>query len=163
MANLHVEITDGEIPLAPTEAWIECVSAPDNGAISWFYGVTRRTTGGQVTEYLDYAAHPTMAGKQLRCIAETAADRFGLSGVVIVHRTGKVSVGRASIVVGCGSSHRKESFAAVAWIMDRIKADVPIWKRDHFVEASGESDAKWVHPGVSQTSGQQIGTKNQHA
>lgn len=146
MPRILTEITADALPLSPPMQWLEIVADPDNGAAAWFYGVTRRTTGQEITRSLHYEAHPTMARKQLESIAMRAGDTFGLSGVVIVHRVGDVDVGQASIAVGCGSPHRKECFAALAWMMDRIKADVPIWKRDDGVTGDGKPRRDWVHP-----------------
>ena len=66
--------------------------------------------------------------------------RFGLIRCAIHHRTGTVPLREAAVVVGCASAHRREAFAAAAWIMDRIKECVPIWKK----EAYGDGQAAWV-------------------
>ena len=138
----HVELTHQPLPLQPLQSWIDLISDADNGAMAWFYGVTRRTTGHQITHSLYYEAHETMATKLLRELAIQTLQKFDLSGLVIVHRLGDVPVGSASIVVGCGSPHRAASFDAQRYIMDQIKADIPIWKRE--IDPGGA--AKWVHP-----------------
>lgn len=94
------------------------------------------------TESLYYEAHRSMALKELRRIAGEAVEHFGVAGVVIVHRLGHVSVRQMSVAVGCGSAHRRPAIEAVAWIMDAIKRDVPIWKRETFADGRVE----WVHP-----------------
>ena len=118
------------------------LSNPDVGSQGWFYGVTRRTTSGKKTVSLSYQSHRAMADRHLRRLAEQAAEQFKLAGVVIVHRLGDVPVGEASVVVGCSSAHRSETFAALQWIMDTLKRDVPIWKREHFEDGA----SVWVHP-----------------
>jgi molybdopterin synthase catalytic subunit len=120
----------------------EKLADPDVGAHGWFIGVTRRTTDQQVTQSLSYQAHRPMAMRELTNLAQSAAKKFSLARVVIVHRLGEVPVGQASIVVGCSSGHRPETFAALAWIMDTLKREVPIWKRETFVDGTQE----WVHP-----------------
>jgi molybdopterin synthase catalytic subunit len=61
---------------------------------------------------------------------------------LIVHRLGEVPVGQVSVVVGCSSAHRVATFQALPWIMDELKRDVPIWKRELYTDGTTE----WVHP-----------------
>jgi len=121
---------------------------PDAGAVCWFLGVTRRTTGDKVTELLSYDAHRSMALSELRKLAEAAVGQFSLLGLTIVHRLGDVPVGEPSIVVGCCSPHRIASFQAVAWVMDRVKQDIPIWKRETYRDGKRE----WIHPSLGDES-----------
>ncbi len=83
-----------------------------------------------------------MATRELEKLAAAAIKKFSLFQVVIVHRIGEVPVGEASVVVGCSSGHRPETFEALAWIMNTLKKEVPIWKREQYVDGSTE----WVHP-----------------
>lgn len=127
--------------------WSDALHDIDTGAHAWFAGVTRRTTATETgavrtTATLHYEAHEPMALGQLQKLAEQALDRYSLRGVVIVHRLGEVPLGEASVLVGCSSAHRKDSFAALPWIMDKLKADVPIWKRETYQDESTE----WIHP-----------------
>ena len=119
---------------------------PDVGSHGWFLGVTRRTTvvesESKTTRTLAYEAHQPMAEKELRALATKAREDFGLSKVVIVHRLGEVPIGQASVVVGCSSPHRVDTFDAQRWIMDTLKKEVPIWKREHYADGTTE----WVHP-----------------
>lgn len=118
------------------------VADPDVGAIGWFEGVTRRTTGDRITERLAYEAHATMAIAELEKLAERAVEKFSLHRCAIVHRLGEVPVGQASVVVACSSAHRPSTFAALPWIMDVLKRDVPIWKKEQYVDGN----TQWVHP-----------------
>ncbi|TWU58412.1 Molybdopterin synthase catalytic subunit [Rubripirellula tenax] len=142
--TVHIDIVDAPIDL---NALTEKVSDPDVGAHGWFVGVTRRTTDDRITETLDYEAHRPMAIEQLGQIARQAIDTYSLAHVVIVHRIGRVPVGEASIVVGCSSAHRVDTFAALPWMMDAIKRDVPIWKRETYTDGQQE----WVHPDSDST------------
>jgi len=117
---------------------------PHCGSVLLFLGTTRQWTGTEETEFLFYEAYHEMALKGLREIASAAAERWGLEWVEIVHRLGRVAVSEASVAVVVASPHRKESFAAGEWIMDRLKADVPIWKREH---SPDEKSPQWQHPG----------------
>lgn len=137
--NAHIELTNAPID------WTRLtgdVGDPDAGAHGWFLGVTRRTTGARVTQRLAYEAHVPMAQRELEKLATAAIDKFDLFHVVIVHRLGEVPVGEASVVVGCSSSHRPQTFAALAWIMETLKREVPIWKREQYADGTSE----WVHP-----------------
>lgn len=142
--NSEIQIVESNIQMGD---WSDRLSDHDTGAHAWFAGVTRRTTAAddgaiQITKSLFYEAHHTMAMSELSKIADEAIERYSLKKVVVVHRIGEVPLGEASVLVGCSSAHRKDSFAALPWIMDRLKQDVPIWKRETFHDDSTE----WVHP-----------------
>ncbi|MEO1525968.1 MAG: molybdenum cofactor biosynthesis protein MoaE [Planctomycetota bacterium] len=139
-----IRLVNEPIRLAEWEAKLADI---DCGAQAWFAGVTRRTTetnDGQtlLTKTLFYEAHPTMAVGQLDQLAIDAIGKFELRRVVIVHRLGEVPLGEASVLMGCASPHRKDCFAALPWMMDRLKQEVPIWKRETFQDESTE----WIHP-----------------
>ncbi len=137
--RIHIELTDQAIDLPRLRVWLRDV---DTGAHAWFEGVTRRMTGDRQTVQLAYEAFAPMATKQLRQLAQQAAMEFELRAIAIVHRLGVVPVGEASIVIGCCSAHRVGALAALPWLMDRIKADVAIWKQEHFADGVHQ----WVHP-----------------
>ncbi|TMK81444.1 MAG: molybdenum cofactor biosynthesis protein MoaE [Actinobacteria bacterium] len=111
----------------------------DCGAVVTFEGTTRSPSEGRDVERLEYEAYEERASTQLRALAEEAVERFGLGGVVAVHRIGVVPVGEPSVVVGCAAAHRGEAFEGARWLIDRIKADAAIWKKEIF--AGGE---RWV-------------------
>ena len=137
--RIQVALTDQAIELPPLRDWLRDV---DTGAHAWFEGVTRRMTGDRQTVQLAYEAFAPMATKQLRELAQQAAAEFELRAIAIVHRLGIVPVGEASIVIGCCSAHRVGALAALPWLMDRIKADVAIWKQEQFADGVQQ----WVHP-----------------
>jgi molybdopterin synthase catalytic subunit len=137
--RIHVALVEHPINLEPLRQYLV---DPDTGAHAWFEGVTRRRTGQRETTQLTYQAFAPMATAQLHQLATQAASEFDLRAVVIVHRLGDVAVGQASIVIGCCSAHRVGSLAALPWLMDRIKADVAIWKREQFADGPSQ----WVHP-----------------
>lgn len=131
-------LVDGPIDV---EALRLQVGADSAGAVVVFVGTTRRKTGEVITERLEYEAHRPLAVACLQRLQAEAVERFPLEGCGIVHRLGMVEVGEASIAVAAASQHRATAFAAVAWLMDRIKASVPIWKREH----TADQAAFWVH------------------
>ncbi|MCG8649746.1 MAG: molybdenum cofactor biosynthesis protein MoaE [Pirellulales bacterium] len=138
-SNHWVNLVDEPISLLEWQAALE---DPDVGAHGWFLGVTRRTTEDRITETLSYQAHRTMALKELEKLAVEAIKKFSLVRLVIVHRLGEVPVGEASVVVGCSSAHRVDTFDALRWIMEVLKRDVPIWKQETYAGGS----TQWVHP-----------------
>jgi len=137
--RVRVELIDRPIDRRPLSDFL---CDPDSGAQAWFEGVTRRMTGSLQTDRLEYEAFAPMATRQLRELACQAMDAFSLTAVAITHRLGVVPIGEASILIGCSAAHRKGPLAALPWLMDQIKADVAIWKQEHF--AGGQS--QWVHP-----------------
>ena len=141
-AKIVTQIVDGPID---QERLADLVGHPDAGAQGWFVGVTRRTTGERITSQLSYEAHRPMAERELQQLATAAVKRFGLLSLVIVHRLGEVPIGEASIVVGCSSGHRPETFDALRWVMDTLKQQIPIWKREQYADGTTE----WVHPSPS--------------
>jgi molybdopterin synthase catalytic subunit len=126
----------GPEPLASVEA-----TPPDveTGATVRFLGLVRGSFEGRPVLRLRYEAYPEMAAAELRAIGREAAERFGVRGVRLLHRLGEVGVGEASLRVDVSATHRAEAFAACGWIVDQIKARVPIWKKE--LLADGE---EWV-------------------
>jgi MoaE-MoaD fusion protein len=122
---------------------IESVAArvrdPRAGAIVTFQGVTREV------DRLEYEAYLEMAEERLTAIAREAVERHGLCAAAIEHRVGEVPLSEPSVVVAASAPHREEAFAGAREIIDRAKAEAPIWKKE--VEAaegrwaSGESPA----------------------
>ncbi len=102
------------------------------GAVVDFWGVVRRLEDGHVIDGIDYEAHREMAEHQLKGVAEQAAEKFGLTLVIIHHRIGFIAVGEPSLFMRVASSHRDEAFQASQWIVDELKKKVPIWKRPAF-------------------------------
>jgi molybdopterin synthase catalytic subunit/molybdopterin converting factor small subunit len=108
------------------------VADPRAGAVVTFSGVTRDV------EFLDYEAYAEMAGAKIDAIVAEAIERHGLCRAAADHRFGRVPLGAASVVVAASAPHRPEAFAGAREIIDRIKAEAPIWKREEgaWVEGS---------------------------
>ncbi len=124
-------------------AVLASVSAADAGGNVLFLGSTRGLTDGVTTLSLDYEAHEPLALAMLEELRSAAMARFALCGCAIVHRLGRVAVGEASIAIAASAPHRREAFAAAEWLLERVKAEVPIWK----CEEGGDGGRTWVHPG----------------
>ncbi len=117
------------------------VGSPDAGANLLFTGTTRRTTGEVTTDWLDYEAYEPLARSELERLRDQAIVRFGLCGCGIVHRLGRVAAGETSVAVAVSAGHRREALAAADWLLNELKRQVPIWKRE-----AGPGGMAWVHP-----------------
>jgi molybdopterin synthase catalytic subunit len=107
-----------------------------------FDGIVRNNTRGRKTLYLDYEAYEEMAEKQMRDLGAEARARFGVRHVTIVHRLGRLMVGETSVLIVVAAAHRGQAFDACRWVIDTLKKQVPIWKKETFedgvVWADGE-------------------------
>ncbi len=117
-------------------ALIEYVTVPEYGAVTIFEGIVRNNTHQQTTLYLEYEAYEIMAMEVLRRIAEDAQRRWPGIGISVAHRLGRVEIGEASVIIAVGSAHRAEGFAACHYIIDTLKSDVPIWKKEFTPDGS---------------------------
>lgn len=124
-------------PLDPA-AVEAAVASRDCGAVVLFTGTIRNHDGGKAVSALEYAGHPQAQDFLVRVCAEVATTT-GLR-VAAVHRVGALVVGDLAVVVAVAAPHRGEAFAACANLIDRIKHEVPIWKRQHFADGMSE----WV-------------------
>jgi molybdopterin synthase catalytic subunit len=128
-------VSDGVIDRAALETFV--LSASD-GALVVFEGVIRDHDHGAAVSALDYSAHPD-AETFLASVCRDVAESTGLF-VAAAHRTGSLVVGDVALVAAVAAPHRAEAFATCAMLVDRIKAEVPIWKRQHLADGATE----WV-------------------
>ena len=122
--EIEIQLTDAPIP--------EKISAPSSDALgAWleFRGVVRNEEGGHPISGLDYEAYSEMATREMRRILEALDRKFPCLTAKVIHRVGIIPVGEPAIYVGLAASHRGEAIAALREFMDRLKQDVPIWKR----------------------------------
>jgi MoaE-MoaD fusion protein len=111
----------------------ERVRDPRAGAVVTFQGVTREV------ERLEYEAYAEMAEERLAAIAADAVERHGLCAAAVEHRVGEVPLSDPSVIVAASAPHRGEAFAGAREIIDRVKAEAPIWKKE--IEGGEE---RWV-------------------
>lgn len=131
-------VTDAALGDEATRAVEEAVAAPECGAVVTFRGVVRDDDGGRSVISLDYEAHPD-ATAVLRKVCQAVAAETGLR-VAAQHRYGHLEVGDVALVAAASAAHRREAFEACSLLVERIKAEVPIWKKQQFT--TGESE--WV-------------------
>ena len=127
-----------ESPLSVDQT-ISLVSGPAVGGIALFVGTVRNSDHGTGVISLDYTQHPSAVDVLTKCAEETA-DQHEVLAIAVEHRVGHLEVGDIAVVVAVGAVHRGEALAACAHLINTLKAEVPIWKEQHF--ASGESE--WV-------------------
>ena len=101
-----------------------------DGAVVTFLGTVRDHNQGRAVRAMEYHAYPEMAESEMRKIAEAALGRFEITDVALVHRTGRLEIGEASVAVVVVSPHRAPGFDACRFIIDELKQTVPIWKRE---------------------------------
>lgn len=106
------------------------VASEDAGAIVVFTGTTRAAAGGRTVRYLEYEAYRPMAEKKMAELSGMASRKWPLTGVAIVHRTGRVGAGETSVVIAVSAAHRPEAFEACRFLIDGLKSEVPIWKKE---------------------------------
>jgi molybdopterin synthase catalytic subunit len=112
------------------------VSHKGAGAICTFTGVVRDSSRGRSVTHLDYEAYAEMAIAQMRRIGDEIAERWPEARVAMAHRTGRLDIGEASVVVSVSCPHRAEAIAACKWGIDRLKESVPIWKKEHAADGT---------------------------
>jgi molybdopterin converting factor subunit 1 len=112
------------------------VSHKGAGAICTFTGVVRDSSRGRSVTHLEYEAYAEMAIAQMRRIGEEIAEHWPESRVAMAHRTGRLEIGEASVVVSVSCPHRAEAIAACKLGIDRLKESVPIWKKEHAADGT---------------------------
>ena len=133
MSDRRVVITAEPLDVGAITALVE---KPENGGVVTFQGTTRNDTDGRPVLFLEYEAYPEMAEKTLRQVVAEVGERWNVPDLAVAHRIGRLEIGEASLVVAVAAPHRAEAFAACAYVVDRIKEFVPIWKKEHFQDGS---------------------------
>ena len=129
----------GPDPIDPAKL-IAMASTPSCGAIALFLGTVRdHSTGKTGVTHLEYEVYDDVVADKIAEIVAEARDRWDLETVAAVHRVGSLQVGETSVAVAVGSGHREEAFVAARYVIDELKARVPIWKKEHW-----PGGAEWV-------------------
>jgi molybdopterin synthase catalytic subunit len=126
----------------PAESLISAAKQGSDGAVVVFDGIVRDNTRGRRTLYLDYEAYEEMASRQMKELSEQAVSRFGVRGVTLVHRLGRLLVGETSVLIIVASAHRAAAYEASRWLIDTLKKTVPIWKKETFVDGAVWADGE---------------------
>ncbi len=128
-------------------AAVQAAVADDaNGAVTFFGGVVRNHHDGAAVTRIDYEVHAAMAQTILEGIASEVAQKWPESKLACVHRHGMVEVGEASVAIAVSTPHRAEAFDACRFVIERIKQDLPVWKKEFHPDGS-HTWAACHHPG----------------
>lgn len=111
------------------------------GACVTFEGWVRNHNEGKPVQALDYEAYPELAEKEGRKILAEARERFAVQAIACAHRTGALQIGDLAVWVGVTAAHRGAAFDACRYVIDEVKARVPIWKKEHYVDGVSE----WIN------------------
>jgi molybdopterin synthase catalytic subunit len=127
-----------EAPLALDEV-VRAVGGPERGGLVTFTGTVRSETRGRRVRALSYEAYPGMAERAMTAIGREIESRWPGCQVAIVHRVGTLVPGEAAVVIAVSAPHRAAAFEGCRHAIERLKADVPIWKKERF-----EDGEEWV-------------------
>ena len=117
--------------------------ATSSGAYVSFEGWVRDNHAGKAVSSLSYHAHPRLALSEGERIMQDALRGFAIKGALCVHRVGDLKLSELAVWVGVSAGHRDAAFAATRFIIDEIKARVPIWKQEYYIAAPPQ----WLHQG----------------
>jgi molybdopterin synthase catalytic subunit len=134
---LRASITDQPVVLAELEALVAHEAA---GAVVGFAGVIRDHDGGRQVIRLEYSAHPSVQDALAEVCAEIAREADGVRALAASHRIGTLTIGDAALVAAVAADHRGAAFETCAKLVDTIKARLPVWKHQFFVDGTDE----WV-------------------
>ncbi|GAA1603930.1 molybdenum cofactor biosynthesis protein MoaE [Kribbella hippodromi] len=131
-----LDIRDGVLS---SDEVLAAVSDPAAGGTALFIGTVRNHDQDKPVDRLGYEAHPD-ALEHLRKVAQRVCDDPAVTALAAVHRTGDLEIGDAAVIVAVAAAHRDVAFAACRQLIDELKAEVPIWKHQHFTDGGSE----WV-------------------
>lgn len=127
-------------PFSPGELLSNfCEGRNETGAVASFTGLARAEGGAAAA--LELEAYPGFTEAEIGRFAAAAGERFGLHGLLIVHRIGKIAPGEAVVFVATAARHRREAFEACDQLMDYLKSRAPFWKKEH-----GPDGSRWIEP-----------------
>lgn len=116
---------------------------PEDGAVVVFEGIVRDNTKGRATTHLEYECYEPMAIEQMARIGRELATSFEIGRIGMVHRLGRLEIGEASVAVIATAPHRRAAFEAALEGINRLKREVPIWKKEFFADGAVWVDGEW--------------------
>jgi molybdopterin synthase catalytic subunit len=139
VAEPAFRLADAPIDVA---ALRERLRADACGAFASFEGWVRDHNEGCAVRGLEYSSYHVLAEREGEAILREARERFAIEAAACVHRVGALAVGEMAVWVGVSAAHRGPAFEACRWIIDEVKARVPIWKNERYADGEGA----WLHP-----------------
>lgn len=135
---IDVRITEGVLDVA---ASYRAVAYPESGGINIFVGSVRSKTAGRAVKHLFFEAYEKMAINEMKKIAKRSSELWQVHNILIHHRVGQLEINEVPVIVAVSSAHRKDAIKASHFLIDELKATVPIWKKEVF-----ENGEEWVTP-----------------
>ncbi len=137
----RVVVRIGTVDFDPgAEFRLLCERTGGAGGIGSFVGIVRGEAGGRAITAMTLEHYPAMTERAVRAIAEEAQRRWGLLGVTVVHRVGRLVPGEQIVLVMAAAAHRAPALAATSFLIDWLKTKAPFWKKEHFADGT----AAWV-------------------
>ena len=133
------EIRDTPLEVDEVVKVLDALDDPASGGLTFFVGRVRDHDGGKGVTGLTYDAHPSALDRLVEVCARVA-EEHRVNGIAPVHRVGELGIGDVAVVVAAASGHRGDAFAASRALIDTLKAEVPIWKHQVFIDGTEE----WV-------------------
>jgi MoaE-MoaD fusion protein len=140
-AQPAVEITREPID---AQALARRLQRPEDGAVVVFEGIVRNNSNGREALYLDYECYEAMALRQMERIGREILAAYQVGRIGMVHRLGRLSVGEASVAIVVTAPHRKAAFEAALTSINRLKQEVPIWKKEYFADGAVWVEGEWA-------------------
>lgn len=139
-SQFDIKISNDALLLEENYAFVKDSKA---GGIDVFIGTVRNQTQNKVVQYLEFESYEAMAESELMKILKRAEETWPLIKASVHHRTGRVEVGEAAVIIAVSAAHRDAAFKACRFVIDELKKTVPIWKKEVF-----ENGEEWVsaHP-----------------
>lgn len=125
--NFFIQVSEN---LPTLQECYDFVNDAGCGAVTTFVGTTRDNFQGKKVTKLSYEGYIPMAEKELRKLCHEATEKFGVQKIAAVHILGDCPVGAASVILACSSPHRRDALQCSEFLIDELKARVPIWKRE---------------------------------
>lgn len=129
----------GPEPIDPADV-LSRVGDDGDGAVILFLGTVRNHAEGRRVSGMTYEAYASMAGRVLAEIVGETAGRWNTDRIAVVHRTGSLDLGEASVAIALSTPHRAAAYDASRYVIEQIKERLPVWKHEHFVDG----DSRWV-------------------
>lgn len=126
-----------------SHALARALQRPEDGAVNIFEGIVRNNTRGRATRHLEYECYQSLAIRQMAAIGLEIAAQFPIGRIAMVHRLGRLEIGEASVVIIATAPHRRPAFEAALEGINRLKREVPIWKKEFFQDGEVWVDGEW--------------------
>jgi molybdopterin synthase catalytic subunit len=128
----------GTAPIPPSQGMV--LEDAACGGVCSFLGRVREEHLGRKVLHLHYEAYESLAWRELRALTALARQRWNLGPILLAHRTGRLEIGDAAVLIGVAAGHRDEAFEACRFLIEGVKRQVPIWKHEFYADG-GEA---WV-------------------